>query len=90
MARPLRINVADGWYHITNRGIDRHRIFDDDRDYKHFLDLLSAMSARFVVRVHAYVLMSNHYHLLIQTPGANASQAIQWLNVSYSVYNKQK
>jgi len=51
MARSLRINVADGWYHITNRGIDRHRIFDDDRDYKHLLDLLSAMSERFVVRV---------------------------------------
>lgn len=86
MTRPLRIDIADGWYHITNRGIDRQRIYDDDRDYAHFLDLLGEMHERYVVRVHAYVLMANHYHLLIQTPGANASRAIQWLNVSYSLW----
>ncbi|MFC1461419.1 transposase [Verrucomicrobiota bacterium] len=90
MSRPLRIDVADGWYHITNRGIDRRRIYGDDRDRKHFLDLLGVMHERYAVRVHAYVLMTNHYHLLIQTPEANASRAIQWLNVSHSVwYNRR-
>ncbi|MCX6991560.1 MAG: transposase, partial [Kiritimatiellaeota bacterium] len=86
MARPLRIDIADGWYHITNRGIDRQRIFDDDRDCGHFLELLGEMHERYAARIHAYVLMGNHYHLLIQTPEANASRAIQWLNVSYSLW----
>lgn len=90
MARPLRIDVADRWYHITNRGIDRREIFDGDRDYTHCLDLLGKMHERYAVRGQAYVLMTNHYHLLIQTPEANASQAIQWLNVAYSVwYNRR-
>lgn len=86
MARPLRIDIADGWYHITNRGIVRQRIFDDDQDCGHFLELLGKMHERYAVRIHAYVLMGNHYHLLIQTPEANASRAIQWLNVSYSLW----
>lgn len=86
MTRPLRIDIKDGWYHITNRGLDRQPIFDDDRDYGHFLELLGEIHERYRVRVHAYVLMTNHYHLLIQTPDANASQALQWLNVSYSLW----
>ena len=83
MARPLRINVAGGWYHITARGNNRQAIFVDKRDREHFLELLEEMGARFDVRIHAYVLMDNHYHLLITTPQANASRAVQWLNVSY-------
>ena len=86
MTRPLRLDVADGWYHITARGIDRREIFSEDRERNHFLSLLEEMSERYQVRVHAYVLMNNHYHLLIQTPQANASRALQWLNVSYSVW----
>ena len=86
MARPLRVDIEDGWYHITSRGIERRRIFTEDRERKHFLELLEEMSERYRVRVHAYVLMDNHYHLLIQTPQANASQAIHWLGVSYSVW----
>lgn len=86
MARALRIDIRDGWYHITNRGLDRQRIFEDTRDYGHFLELLGEMHERYLVRVHAYVLMANHYHLLIQTPEANASQAMQWLNMSYSLW----
>lgn len=86
MARPLRIDVADGWYHITSRGNNRQNIYLDDQDRKHFLELLSGLPERFRVEVHAYVLMDNHYHLLIRTPGANASRAIQWLNVSYSLW----
>lgn len=90
MARSLRINIADGWYHITNRGTERREIFGNERDYRHFLELLGEMQERYAVQIHAYVLMSNHYHLLIRTPEANASVAIQWLNVSYSVwYNRR-
>ena len=85
MARPLRVNLAGGWYHITNRGNNRGVIFRDKRDCAHFLNLLEEMRDRYGVRVYAYVLMSNHYHLLIGTPEANESRAIQWLNVAYSV-----
>jgi REP element-mobilizing transposase RayT len=86
MARPLRIHVRDGWYHVTACGIDRKAVFRDDVDRTHFMELLEAMVGRYRVRLHAYVLMDNHYHLLIQTPQANASAAMQWLNVSYSVW----
>jgi len=86
MARPVRIDVADGWYHVTARGIDRRAIFVEDRDRQHFIELAEEMVERFGVRLHAYVLMGNHYHFLIQTPRANASAALQWVNVSYSVW----
>jgi len=80
------VDVAGGWYHITARGIERWAIFANVRDHEHFLELLPAMAERYGVEVHAYALMGNHYHLLIRTPQANASAAIQWLNVSYSVW----
>ena len=70
MARPLRLDVADGWYHITQRGIERRVIYREVRDYEHFLDLLGELPERFGVRLHAYVLMPNHYHILMQTPEA--------------------
>jgi len=86
MARPLRIDVEGGWYHVTARGIERRCIFPARFYYQHFLELLGRMSIRYAVEVHAYCLMGNHYHLIIRTPEANASQAIQWLNVSYSAW----
>ena len=86
MARPVRVDVAGGWYHITARGIERRTIFEDERDHAHFLELLPALRERYGVEIHAYVLLGNHYHLLIRTPQANASAAIQWLNVSYSLW----
>ena len=86
MARPLRIIFPGAWYHVTSRGQERRPIFLDDRDREHFLELLEVMVSRFRVRVHAYVLMDNHYHLLLETPEANLSRAIQWLNVSYAAW----
>jgi putative transposase len=86
MARPLRLDKEGGWYHVMNRGLEKRRIFPDDRANEHFLELLGAMPARFGIKMHAYVLMGNHYHLQIETPKANLSQAVQWLNVSYSVW----
>jgi len=86
MARPLRIDLAGGWYHVTSRGNERKPIFRDDRDRFHFLELLGESTERFHLRLHAYVLMPNHYHLVVETPEANLSRATQWLNVSYSVW----
>ena len=83
MARPLRIDVADGWYHVTARGIERRSVFTDRRDHEHFLELLKESVERFRVVIHAHVEMTNHYHLVTQTPDANLSRAMQWVNVSY-------
>ena len=90
MTRPLRIDVAGGWYHTTSRGLNRAPIWKNDTDRAHFLELLETMTERFQVRVHAYVLMTNHYHLMLETPQANASRAMQWLNVSYSIWYNRK
>lgn len=90
MARQLRHHYAGGWYHITTRGMARRAIFTDDRDREHFLELLAGMVGRYGVILHAYVLMDNHYHLLIETPAGNASRALQWLNGSYVVWYKAK
>ena len=90
MTRPLRIDVKDGWYHVSARGIERREIFDGSRDNEHFLEILKECVNRYKIKVHAYCLMDNHYHLLIQTPHANASKAMQWLNVSYSGWYNRK
>ena len=86
MARPPRIERPEAWYHLTSRGIERRPIFTDQRDHAHFVELLPALVERFAVRLHAYVLMPNHYHLLLETPQPNLSMAMQWLNLSYSVW----
>jgi REP element-mobilizing transposase RayT len=87
MARHLRHDVRGGWYHITTRGTERRDIFLDRRDRERFLELLEGVVERYGVMLHAYVLMDNHYHLLIETPAGNASRALQWLNVSYAVWH---
>ena len=79
--------MRGGWYHITTRGLGRREIFHDTHDREHFLELLEGVVTRYGVVLHAYVLMDNHYHLLIETPAANASRALQWLNVSYAVWH---
>ena len=86
MTRPLRMQYAGAWYHVTSRGQERQAIFSDDQDRVHFLKLLETTVERYRVRIHAYVLMTNHYHLIMETPGANLSRAMQWLNVSYGVW----
>ncbi len=72
MARPVRVNVRNGWYHVTARGTDRREIFSDQRDHEHFLELLEEMSGRYAIEIHAYAMMGNHYHLLIRTPEASS------------------
>jgi REP element-mobilizing transposase RayT len=71
---------------LTARGIERRPIFRSDRDRAHFLELLEELTERFAVTLHAFVLMDNHYHLLLELQRPNLSRAIQWLNVSYSVW----
>lgn len=68
----------------------RREIFTDDRDREHFVELLAGLVDRYGIILHAYVLMDNHYHLLIETPSGNASRALQWLNVSYAAWFNAK
>jgi len=90
MARPLRIVVEDGWYHVISRGLDRGAIFADDRDRVHFLKLLAEARERYRLVIHAYVLMVNHLHAICQVPDANLSGAMQWVLTSYAGwYNRR-
>lgn len=86
MARPLRVNIEGGWYHAYARGLNRMGIYSDDRERAHFLELLGAMHERYGVELHAYVLMSKHYHLVVRTPEGNLSRAMQWLNQSHAAW----
>src|SRR5438034_9970909 len=86
MARPLRWERPGARYQVTARGNERRAIFRNDADRQHFISLLAQLPERFGTCLHAYVLMPNHYHLLLETPEANLSRVGQWLNVSYSVW----
>jgi len=83
MARPLRIEFADALYHVTSRGNDRRAIFNDDFDRTMYLGFLAEAVKRFGWSVTAWVLMTNHFHLVIQTPEPNLSRGMHWLNSSY-------
>jgi len=72
-------------YHVTARGNDRREIYHDDRDRQVFLDTLGRACGQFGLVVHAYCLMPNHYHLALQTPQANLSQAMGWIQTTYTV-----
>jgi REP-associated tyrosine transposase len=85
MARPIRVQFEGAVYHVMARGNERKAVFRDDKDRQRFLETLAEMVERFGVRVHAYCLMTNHYHLLVGTPRGNLSQAVGWLQVTYTV-----
>jgi putative transposase len=84
MARPLRIEFSGALYHITARGDGREDIYLEDSDRELFLSVLSHVCERFNWVAHAYCLMSNHYHLLIETPDANLSKGMRQLNGVYT------
>lgn len=86
MARPLRIEFAGALYHVTSRGNERRPIFRSDRDRRTFLTLLEQAAKRFRWSVTAYVLMTNHFHLVIQTQDPNLSRGMQWLNGTYAAW----
>jgi putative transposase len=90
MARPLRLQFDGALYHVTSRGNAREDIFDDDADRHAFLECLGKVVQRFHWLCHAYCLMDNHYHLVIETPEANLAQGMRQLNGIYTQrYNRR-
>jgi len=85
MARPIRVEFENAVYHVTARGNERKDIYRDVADREQFLETLEEATERFGLLVHAYCLMGNHYHLLLQTPRANLSDAAGWLQATYSI-----
>ena len=83
MARPLRLEFPGALYHVTSRGNGRQVIFIDDFDRERFLAVLASTVARYHVLCHAYCLMGNHYHALLETPEGNLSRAMRQLNGVY-------
>jgi REP element-mobilizing transposase RayT len=90
VARPLRVEYAGAFYHVIHRGNAGEDIFKSIRDREKFLEYLQAAVERYGLRIHTYCLMTNHYHLLVETPEANLSRAIKWVNVSYASYFNRK
>ena len=86
MARPLRIEFSGATYHITSRGNEQRDIFHSDDDRRAFLKFLGDAARRFGWSVTAWVLMSNHFHLLLQTPQPNLSKGMHWLNGTYAAW----
>jgi len=90
MARPLRIEFPDALYHITLRGNEKQLIFLDDMDRRKFLEVLSSAVERFNWLCHAYCLMGNHYHLIVETPDGNISRGMRHINSIYTLIFNRK
>lgn len=84
MSRPLRIEYPGAVYHITSRGNDKQDVFLADEDRDGFLAILAAVNQRYNWLCHAYCLMDNHYHLMIETPDGNLSIGMRQLNGVYT------
>lgn len=90
MTRPLRIEYPGAVYHITSRGNEKKAVYKDDQDCKNFLNTLQHVNHRYNWLCHAYCLMGNHYHLLIETPDGNLSTGMRQLNGVYTqLFNKR-
>jgi putative transposase len=91
MTRPLRIEFSGALYHVTSRGDRREDIYLDDDDRLNWLEVLGIVCKRFNWVVHAYCLMSNHYHLVVETPDGNLSAGMRHLNGLYTqTFNRQR
>lgn len=90
MSRPLRIEYENAFYHVIARGERRDAIFTCPADKEKFLVKLGETAEKYRLLVHAYVLMDTHYHMLVETPQGNLSQAMHYLNASYGNWFRHK
>ncbi len=86
MARPLRAQFPGAVYHVVARGNGRRWIFGGDEDRRKFLAVLGNVADRYHVLCHAYCLMGNHYHLMLETPEGNLARAMRQLDGVYGQY----
>jgi REP element-mobilizing transposase RayT len=86
MARPLRIEFEGAVYHVTARGNERRKIFFSKKDYEKFKEYIAEAQKKYGFILHGYVLMTNHYQLLIETPDKNLSKIMHYINGSYTTY----
>src|SRR2546427_707368 len=84
MARKLRVEYEGAIYHLMNRGDRREPIFGDDVDRELFLETLGQACAKTDWQVHAYCLMENHFHLVVETPRANLVAGMKWFLGTYT------
>jgi putative transposase len=84
MPRPLRPKVPGGIYHLVSRGVRKLPIFTDDESRKRFLGLLGETTERYAWELHAWCLMTNHFHLLVTTIEPTVSEGMQYLNGCYA------
>lgn len=90
MSRALRLNVPDGIYHVTARGLERRRIVRDDLDRQRWTQLLDRVATRRGWRVYAWALMDNHYHVFLRVPRSDLSEGMHYLNSTYAtVFNRK-
>jgi putative transposase len=90
MARQLRIEFPGAFYHVISRGNRKQPIFISDEDRHFFISCLGKAYDRYQSIIHAYCLMENHYHLLVETPNGQLSRIMQSVNTAYSVYFNKK
>jgi len=91
MSRPLRIEFAGALYHVTSRGNGRNPIFRNDQDRHSFMEVLHKVNQRYHWLCHGYCLMTNHYHLIIETPEGNLSRGMRQLNGVYTMdFNRRR
>ena len=84
MARKLRVEYPGAIYHVMNRGDRRESIFHDDADRKRFVETLAECCTKTGWQVHAYVLMPNHFHLVVETPQPNLVAGMKWFLGTYT------
>lgn len=89
MPRPLRLEYEGAFHHVMNRGRNNQNIFHDEHYFEAFLKILKDSCERYDGILHAYCLMTNHYHLLIETPKANLSQIMQHINGKYTQWHNR-
>jgi len=89
MARRPRIELA-GYHHIVNRGVEQREIFLEPEDYEKFLEIVCDVCAKYDVVLHSFCLMTNHYHLLIETEQENLSKVMRAINAQYAaIFNRK-
>ena len=90
MARPLRIEYEGAFYHIIQRGIERRNIFISDEDKEKLLHYFDLAHTAYNAVFHTYILMNNHYHIILETPRANLSRVMHYINTAYAAYFNTK